>query len=270
MRGVIDTEYIVDGKVYSYRGRDDSADMKHWKYIKREKVNGKWVYYYDDPKKAKEAVKSAELTLRGAQYENKRRKDKKHPTPNHQKDEYAKRDRSTFKEQQIAEKEYKKAKNIYESKKNESYVKDIIQELSNKAKVGKDFASKAVENKMSDVNKYVQTNKKKIEDAVGVTSSNELKKLDAELASTYKANVDHGKKVEAYYKKHGTTIGFESKEQVNKRHRDFSDLVEKRNTLAKSHKTTLLGKIESTSDPEYFEKLYYSDAVNGRMKERRR
>lgn len=24
-------------------------DIRHWKYIKRERVNGKWRYYYDDP-----------------------------------------------------------------------------------------------------------------------------------------------------------------------------------------------------------------------------
>lgn len=33
----------------SYTGamRSTSRDIKHWKYIKREKVNGKWRYYYD-------------------------------------------------------------------------------------------------------------------------------------------------------------------------------------------------------------------------------
>lgn len=25
------------------------TDMQHWKYIKRERVNGKWRYYYNDP-----------------------------------------------------------------------------------------------------------------------------------------------------------------------------------------------------------------------------
>lgn len=27
---------------------DPKKDLTHWKYIKREKVNGKWRYYYDD------------------------------------------------------------------------------------------------------------------------------------------------------------------------------------------------------------------------------
>lgn len=54
MREVIDTDYYIDSNgLHPYHGRDDSADMKHWKYIKREKVNGKWVYTYDDPKKDK-------------------------------------------------------------------------------------------------------------------------------------------------------------------------------------------------------------------------
>lgn len=31
----------------TYLGKDYSDGIKHWKYIKREKVNGKWRYYYD-------------------------------------------------------------------------------------------------------------------------------------------------------------------------------------------------------------------------------
>ena len=33
-----------------YLGKDFSDGIKHWKYIKREKVNGKWHYYYKDDK----------------------------------------------------------------------------------------------------------------------------------------------------------------------------------------------------------------------------
>lgn len=29
-----------------YLGKDYSDGIKHWKYIKREKINGKWRYYY--------------------------------------------------------------------------------------------------------------------------------------------------------------------------------------------------------------------------------
>lgn len=31
-----------------YLGVDRSKQIRHWKYIKRERVNGKWRYYYDD------------------------------------------------------------------------------------------------------------------------------------------------------------------------------------------------------------------------------
>lgn len=31
-----------------YLGKDYSDGIKHWKYIKREKVNGRWRYYYKD------------------------------------------------------------------------------------------------------------------------------------------------------------------------------------------------------------------------------
>jgi hypothetical protein len=30
-----------------------SDELYHWKYIKREKKNGKWVYYYDNPEENK-------------------------------------------------------------------------------------------------------------------------------------------------------------------------------------------------------------------------
>ena len=44
-----------------YLGQDFSDGIKHWKYVKRVKVNGKWRYYYDDAEytNAKNAVKSA-------------------------------------------------------------------------------------------------------------------------------------------------------------------------------------------------------------------
>lgn len=31
-----------------YLGKDFSDGIRHWKYIKREKKNGKWIYYYND------------------------------------------------------------------------------------------------------------------------------------------------------------------------------------------------------------------------------
>lgn len=33
---------------YAVRRSDTSDELTHWKYIKREKVNGKWKYIYDD------------------------------------------------------------------------------------------------------------------------------------------------------------------------------------------------------------------------------
>lgn len=30
-----------------YLGADYSDELKHYKYIKRERINGRWVYYYD-------------------------------------------------------------------------------------------------------------------------------------------------------------------------------------------------------------------------------
>ena len=36
-----------DGRTF-YIGKDSTSDLQHWKYIKRERVNGKWRYYYKD------------------------------------------------------------------------------------------------------------------------------------------------------------------------------------------------------------------------------
>ena len=36
------------------RGDNNQNSLKHWKYVKREKVNGKWRYYYDNAEKAKD------------------------------------------------------------------------------------------------------------------------------------------------------------------------------------------------------------------------
>lgn len=36
-----------------YLGKDYSDGIKHWKYIKREKVNGRWRYYYTNSKDKK-------------------------------------------------------------------------------------------------------------------------------------------------------------------------------------------------------------------------
>ena len=47
--------FTSDGKLRSVS--DD--ELYHWKYIKREKVNGKWRYYYhEDDKKLKDKIKS--------------------------------------------------------------------------------------------------------------------------------------------------------------------------------------------------------------------
>lgn len=44
--------YSINGLMHSdmYLGKDYSKGMKHWKYIKRYKVNGKWRYVYGDDK----------------------------------------------------------------------------------------------------------------------------------------------------------------------------------------------------------------------------
>lgn len=46
-----------------YLGNDYTDGIKHWKYIKREKKNGKWVYYYDqtDLNNARQNYNKAEI-----------------------------------------------------------------------------------------------------------------------------------------------------------------------------------------------------------------
>ena len=35
----------------TYLGLEFSNELKHYKYIRKEKKNGRWIYYYDDPTK---------------------------------------------------------------------------------------------------------------------------------------------------------------------------------------------------------------------------
>lgn len=51
---------IYDQRTQSLRHISDD-ELYHWKYIRREKKNGRWVYYYDDKEGAKHeaAVKQA-------------------------------------------------------------------------------------------------------------------------------------------------------------------------------------------------------------------
>lgn len=55
-----------------YLGQDFSDGIRHFKYIKREKINGKWVYTYKDDKLA-ESKKVRDEALNTLQYENKKR-----------------------------------------------------------------------------------------------------------------------------------------------------------------------------------------------------
>lgn len=43
----------------TYLGNDYTDGIKHWKYIKREKRNGRWIYYYKDDKYDKLRNKSS-------------------------------------------------------------------------------------------------------------------------------------------------------------------------------------------------------------------
>lgn len=42
---------------------DPSSDLTHWKYIKREKINGKWRYYYNDSELKTDDNKTTEPTV---------------------------------------------------------------------------------------------------------------------------------------------------------------------------------------------------------------
>lgn len=57
---------------YIYTGREliSENELKHWKYIKKKKVNGKWRYYYSDPEytSAKQNKDKADKELANATY----------------------------------------------------------------------------------------------------------------------------------------------------------------------------------------------------------
>lgn len=56
----------------TYLGQDYTNGLYHWKYIKREKVNGKWRYYYknEELEKSEAAVRKAETdaNVKGLRY----------------------------------------------------------------------------------------------------------------------------------------------------------------------------------------------------------
>lgn len=58
----------------SFLGEEFSDELQHYKYIKREKKNGKWVYYYDTKELDKynrgEAVTSKKMNADGSKVEN--------------------------------------------------------------------------------------------------------------------------------------------------------------------------------------------------------
>lgn len=56
----------------TYLGNDYTDGIKHWKYIKREKKNGRWVYYYKDDNLNK-LKKERDYDLNALKYENKKR-----------------------------------------------------------------------------------------------------------------------------------------------------------------------------------------------------
>lgn len=56
----------------TYLGQDFSDGIRHFKYIKREKVNGKWRYYYQDDK-LNEKKKERDAEINVLKYENKKR-----------------------------------------------------------------------------------------------------------------------------------------------------------------------------------------------------
>lgn len=58
---------IVHGQLYAVPNK--SNELKHWKYVKREKINGRWVYTYDDSevKKAQAQKDTANANFRKAE-----------------------------------------------------------------------------------------------------------------------------------------------------------------------------------------------------------
>ena len=64
------SEKIVHSDVYL--GQEYSDGLYHWKYIKRERKNGKWVYYYKDDKLS-EAKYKYDTDKKALRYENSKR-----------------------------------------------------------------------------------------------------------------------------------------------------------------------------------------------------
>lgn len=105
-----------------YLGSTFNDGIYHWKYVKREKRNGKWVYYYSDPTydKAKNAYNAADKRLKNAESKMMTANDntnKIHSNPNSTVDDKNRADirlQKVYKEYEAASKNHMKAKQSWE------------------------------------------------------------------------------------------------------------------------------------------------------------
>lgn len=128
-----------------YLGATFSDGIYHWKYVKREKRNGKWVYYYSDPTydKAKNTynavdkrLKSAESKLVSANTHNQ----KVHSNPNSTVEDKDRADielQKVYKEYESITKSHAKAKKNWEKEQSKKTrgkaIADRVIKIANKA-----------------------------------------------------------------------------------------------------------------------------------------
>lgn len=97
------------------RGDNNQNSLKHWKYIKREKVDGKWRYYYDTVSKVNKSINNAISKL----------EDKRDSVSDNPKYEYA-NNLSLREYENLSYKDKKKVDALYEEESNKKSVYDGI------------------------------------------------------------------------------------------------------------------------------------------------
>ena len=143
-----------------YLGSTFNDGIYHWKYVKREKRNGKWVYYYSDPTydKAKNNYNAADKRLKSAEskmFSVNTKNQKIYNNPN-----------STVEDKDRADIELQKAYKEYEAvSKNHAIAKKNWEKEQTKKTRGKAIADRVIKiaNKASDAHYKA---KKKVDEII--------------------------------------------------------------------------------------------------------
>lgn len=229
------SNYIIapDGKLY----HADDDYLQHWKYIKREKVNGKWRYYYHDDKyeAAKKNYEDAKAKSDGIKKYVKSSTDPRAES-------------ALALAQTRAEKETAKARDKYD-KAQEKYDKSLGLKVTNGL------------NKLSDPDKSKRQNKEKDENKSDyVSASADLEKALKDYETTLRDYTRQADSIKYLADKYGAdSVNEIETDKANKMRASVKEsvtkLAEARDRLREEADAYKNSEYHKKSDPEYERKV---------------